>query len=382
MKKIEIAVCDADEDYGKKAAEWMSMERGGSIGASWFSSEEIFGRVCREKTFDIVLLGKTFTQGSEMLRDRTGQNEMGQKGRQQEETGQNKMGQKGRKWEPQPLYIQLREEGESGICMWEESGVCTSEESRGTMPAVEKYQPLPSLLRQVFVHYQEYQKEYLPTAEHKAEVIGVYAPAKTIWQVPFSMVLAQILGGEKQVLYLNLMECAAFSEWFATEYERDLLDVLYLLSAENGHVQSIVNSCVYGMEGFDYIPPAMDGHLLYEIDAGEYKKYIQRLSAESGYDVLVVDFGSMLPGFFELLNKCSRIYAVNESGLLEEGMQRLFQMQVARQGKEELKEKIIYLSLPQMPEPNIHGTQLIQQWMWSELGDYVRAAMGAVYGRN
>lgn len=356
MRKISIAVCDTDQAYGEKLGEWISLERKEQLLGCCFSSPEHFLEYQKCQEPDIVLLGKGFAGHPEIIKQVKAQREKEKK--------------------------EYEKKGIFWMCLYDFAGKEQLPEILGELPVIEKYQPASGIVREIFACYQNYGKGDEEPIMLRREMIGIYSPGHSIWQTPFALTLAQILGQKERVLYVNLKECAGFSEWFQEEYVRDLLDVMYLgLTGEAGFSECI-RSTVYSMEGFDYIPPAEDGGCLGEISREDYIKFTGLLAEKSGYDLVFLDFGMMIPGFFELLGGCSKIFIPTEPGELQEGPLQQFRQMVARQGNPELKEKISYLALPHLTESTCQGKQWMHQWMWGELGDYTRRLVGVQGGTD
>ncbi|MEG0961350.1 MAG: hypothetical protein RSD28_03350 [Lachnospiraceae bacterium] len=334
MKNISIAVCDKDRIYGTRLAEWIMQERKDRFDSYYFSQWELFSHMQKEQKFEIVLLGREFLNNNFLAEEHT-------------------------------MWFYLYDETQE------------LEEEYPEIPVVDKYQPASEILRQVFGYYQKKREESPSTLSEKKELIGVYAPDRSIWQIPFSMILAQTLSGKEQVLYVNFMECTGFFRWFETCYQKDFLDEMYqMLESEQSFITTI-SSVVYSMEGFDYIPPAMDGELLGELTREQYQKFVNILRNQNVYDVVILDFGSMIPGFFQLLDSCSKIYITREQGMMSQGMAEQFEENIKRHGTLKLSDKIKQVEFPRMQRQYLTKEHLMQQWLWGEMGDYVRKLVGA-----
>lgn len=360
MKEVIIAVCDTDGAYCQRLGEYISLENQGKILGVSFSSPESFGEYLKRQRPDIVLLGGGFTESSLVREALIRQIEMEQEG-----------AKKGR-LQDEPLWLYLN---------GSETDSVTFSEVR-EIPWVAKYQPVSRLLREVFSHYQGWNaREHIHTGGQK-EIIGIYSPGHSIWQTPFALTFAQALGQQEKVLYVNLKECAGFSGWFQEEYEKDLLDVMYLCLANEVNVFDCVNSARYTMEGIDYIPPAEDGGCLAEISSQDYVAFIKLLSGKSGYDVILLDFGMMIPGFYRLLGTCSQVYIATEAGEIQEGPLQQFRQMTARQEDMQLEQKFIYLSLPPVNPEICTGSVKLQQWLWGVMGDFSRRLAGVQCGAD
>lgn len=350
MKKIEIAVCDADQAYGERFVTWISLENQDKFLGCCFSEEKPFLEYLQAQRPDIVLLGKGF---------------LGMEGVLEQIQKEEPKGQEGILW----MYLNgLAEKGHIP-------------EAAKALPVLDKYQPVSQMVREIFSYYQSYgKKEEL--LSFRRELIGIYSPGHSIWQTPFALTLAQVLGQQEHVLYVNLKECAGFTEWFQEEYQRDLLDVMYLCLTGKGNVPECIGSAVYHMENFSYIPPAGDSACLGEVLKQDYLKFVKLLAGQSGYGLVILDFGMMVPGFFTLLEECSKVYVLTEPGGLQAASLQHFRQMADRQARPELQQRIDYLTLPKLQPTAGQKGQWLQQWMWGSLGDYARSLMGVQNGAN
>lgn len=356
MRKILIAVCDGDGSYGEKLGEWISLKKGERIQCESFSSPECFWEHYGKQKQDIVLLGRGFLKDAQICK------EVSQAiGKEASGNGPGNV-----------LWMRLR-----GAKDGEEIPDCLRE-----IPSVDKYQPVSRILREVFSVYQKQEEGALEEAGSEKEIIGVYSPGHSIWQTPFALTFAKALVQREKVLYVNLKECAGFKGWFQQEYERDLLDVMYLCLNDGVNVSRCISSALYAIEGVDYIPPAEDGGCLGEISAQDYLKFIKLLGESSGYEVIMLDFGMMVPGFFRLLEMCSRVYVVTEPGEMQLAPLEQFQQMASRQKEAELEGKLVYLSLPPVNTGLCQGVGKMQQWLWGAMGDFSRGLAGVQGGAD
>ncbi len=341
MRKIMMAVCDTDGSYGEKLGEWIALQKGKKIQSVSFSSPEHFIEYHSKHKQDIVLLGKGFCDN------------------------------------PQICEEALRKE-EKALWMY----LCDADiedkvpAAIRELPSVEKYQPASGILREIFSVYQDWEREALAETGEGKEIIGVYSPGHSIWQTPFSLTFAQALSQRDSVLYVNFQECAGFCEWFHEDYGKDLLDVMYLCLNSEVNVTHCVSSSLYSLEGVDYIPPVEDSGCLAEISAMDYQRFVEILAKRSGYNVIILDFGMMLPGFFQLLGLCSKAYIVTEPGDMHKAPLQQFQKMQKRQAEAKMGQKLMYLSLPAVKDIAYPGEGKMQQWLWGTIGDFSRKLAG------
>lgn len=351
MRQILIAVCDTDRTYGQKLGEWLSLEKGERMRGCSFSVLKNFLEFQEKDQADVVLLGSGF-------------------------------------WEEPAITAQMKETAaESGSpgTLWiylADPGIRQSlPELAQHFPVIRKYQAASQIIREICFYYQKFgiceQQPSLPNRE----ILGIYSPSHSIWQTPFALTLAQALSLKEKVLYVNFRECAGFEEWLGENYTRDLLDVMYLCLTGEGNISECVGSGVYALEGFDYIPPAGDSGCLGEVTGRDYLQFVRLLAEKSGYEVLVLDLGMMVSGFFGLLELCSKVYVVSEPGELQGNARKHFKRITAKQDNGELVKKISYLQLPKLNGELCRGEKM-QQWIWGELGDYTRRIAGVQGGAD
>lgn len=359
MKKILIAVCDRDGSYGEKLGEWISLQKGACMQSVSFSSPEGFLEYHTKQKQDIVLLGRGFLNDAQICEEIVSSSRIRDDDLRKADEGG-------------VLWIRLMDAADN-----EQIPDCMKE-----IPAVDKYQPASRILREVFSVYQSRSEEALEGMNGEKEIIGVYSPGHSIWQTPFTLTFAQTLAQKEKVLYVNLNECAGFGGWFQQEYEKDLLDVMYLCLNGGVNVAHCVGSALYTIEGIDYIPPAADGGCLGEISAQDYLKFVKLLGESSGYGVILLDFGMMVPGFFRLLGVCSKVYVATEPGELQKAPLQQFRQMAARQEDAGLEQKLVYLSLPAVNEKTCAGAGKMQQWLWGVMGDFSRRLAGVQSGTD
>lgn len=334
MSKLSVAVCDENQSYGKGLSTWLFVEQGKEFSGGFFSSVEALKEQYDKQRFQIILLGRDFLQKEWIQKEIRGRRDI--------------------------LWVYLQEEGEEGV-----------EELKELVPAVEKYQPIPGMVRYIYRYYQEYQMEETELPVEKARLLGWYSPEQSIWQTPLALTMAALLAEKEKALYVNLKECSGMRQWFQEEYEQDLLEVMYCCHSPEPGSAANLGSFVYSMEQLDYLPPVRDGVLLGQLTEEDYCGFLEMLK-RTEYDVVVLDMGSMFPGFFRAWNQCSRVYIPQERNVLARGIDAEFEEMVKRQEDSGLEEKAVWLNLPEWSRENLMPGCLVQQWLWGGQGDYVR----------
>lgn len=333
---VSVAICDYQEKYRERLAQALMRKKGEEMDISTFSNRRSFRQEGKHREFQIVLWGKGFEEILHLPKEGS-------------------------------LYIFLSEENQ-----WE------AEQE----PAVFKYQSSEEIIRNIFRHYLETKKINPGINQSPKEIIGVYSPTHSRLQTPFALTLAQVCAEEKKVLYLNFGEWAGFSQLMQQEYHRDLSDLLYLISGYGSQTQGLLECVLHSSYKIDYVPPMTDARLLCETSDQEYQELIRFVLEKTDYDVIVLDFGIMIPGFFSILEQCTGIYGVVDQGILARGQRQQFEDSIMREGKRHLAEKIIYIPFRTQEAEFLEQEPVLNQWLYGELGIRARAARHMNDGRN
>lgn len=237
---------------------------------------------------------------------------------------------------------------------------------------ISKYQSADEILRQI---YWQYEKNVVETGqwvtnEHGCQLHWVYSPGKNLYQTPFALTLATYAAQSKKVLYLNLCENAAFDWMFQKNYEKDLSDYMYLSRTKKGFSEKLLSSVIYHEQGVDFIAPMTDSLERQYVTEEEWINVILQLKYYSGYEELIVDCDSMIPGFAVLMKECSQIYLPIQEGSYEGAKVRHFYNWLEKSDGQS-QGQFQQVHLPKM-YLNFAGEEMLNQWMFGELGEVVR----------
>ncbi|GHU43158.1 hypothetical protein FACS1894111_08290 [Clostridia bacterium] len=335
MKKLRIAICEEQKAYREKLAEYFICKKSDGLQVATFSKQTVFEREGAGIVFDIVLFGKGFAR--------------------------NKF-----KKEGGILYLYLSEEEEG-----EKEGIA----------CIYKYQSLAEILRQIFLEYQKMGLVDTYIYGKEKEIIAVYSPCQSRLRTPFALTMASICASEKKTLYLNLGEWAGFTGWFAQEYSRDLSDLIYMLSGSEKKLKGVIESVTYSMNQMDFIPPMSDAVQLCDTSSEDYRKLLEVLAKQTDYEILVWDFGVMVPGFFSLLEGFGHVYSIVDQGNLAGGQRQQFEESLMKRGGEHIAEKTEYVIFSSAEGHAVERDPAIPQWLYNGLGDRVRSVRGNQLGR-
>lgn len=363
MKQIVAAVCDSDETYVNRFALYVRNHYPEQIVIHTFTKLEAFMEGLLKHRFHIVLLGGGFDEAKEGMRQ----------------------------YKIPVLYLTEEVGTDSGGAFFEGATYneakgnpvyCVAEKTQYQPPMVKsilKYQSAENILHEIYrsCEKEEFFTEY-QGKKGKIEWIAVYSPIGHEMQMPFSVTIASLLSEKKKVLYLNLMEWSGFLELFHLDGERNLGDLLVKvrqnrLSGEGFWQMVNQNGTLY------YVPPATNPENLYQLEKAEYFKLMAFLEEETDFEAVVLDLGSTIQGFFDVLEYCNTVFSLMKSGAFSECRRTQFETAIQKSGHKNLLEKIQTIYLPYSASQVVPAMGLMEQFKWSELGDMARKYLfGAV----
>lgn len=262
------------------------------------------------------------------------------------------------------------------ILLWEEEEEVPEEECL----YVEKYQSAEKLFHKISAFLWQENRKRQAFSGNMAELIGVYSPVHHEEQMLFSMTMAQILGEEQKVLYINLMEHSGFYGLLKTEAEADIGDLLYDMMQDGSDFAAGLHSICQTCRNFDYIPPAVNPEHLSEISRSLYEKFLMAVKNCSGYDVVIVDFGRVFLGFAEMLPLFGSFYCLEREGRMNHYRTDEFLEYLNKEGVC-ASDRIHNLRLSERLMCS-EETNLLEANLYGGMGDYIRSTLygGAVIG--
>ena len=244
-------------------------------------------------------------------------------------------------------------------------------EKWNSFPAIYKYQSVENIIREILGLIEE-KGEAGRICVGSKQLIGIYSPHQHELQSVFALTVAKLLSEKEKVLYLNFMDCAGFGSFSGEDYEQDIGDLLFMARGSLTSFGTKLKAMVHKLGDIDYIPPALNPENLHEASAEDYKNLLQLIDKSTDYSVILMDFGMMLPGFYELIRECNTLYCPIKEGFLYQSRIKQFRDCLALAQEEHLDEHICYFPFS-MDLGNIQTEeQLRQQIFWGEIGDRIR----------
>ncbi len=239
---------------------------------------------------------------------------------------------------------------------------------------VSKYQSVKKLFCQISsMLWKESEKEDGRFPENTAELIGVYSPVHHESQMIFSMTMAQIFGESQKVLYINLMEHSGFYQLVKGDITEDIGDLIYGMMQEEHDFTAGLHRIRQTYRNFDYIPPVVNPEHLSEISKPLFEQLFMALKKQSGYDVILIDFGMVFLGFAEMLPVFSSFYCLGREGMINryrideflEYLKKEGGHTMAHMNRILLPERIAYLEEGNPLDGGLYGG----------MGDYIRRCL-------
>lgn len=187
-----------------------------------------------------------------------------------------------------------------------ESGHAVSQE----VPQIDKYQQADAVYRFIMSKYLEKMPHEQSVDGERAKIIGLYSPVRRCLQTSFALTLGQTMAWRHRTLYISFEHYAGWNGLLKQENGRDLSDLLYYLDEEGEKFRYRMRIVEEKTGALFYIPPVWAGQNLIYITAVQWQRLLERITAEGGYEYVILDLSESLQGIFELLRMCDRVYTI------------------------------------------------------------------------
>lgn len=241
---------------------------------------------------------------------------------------------------------------------------------------VDKYQEVNKIMENVLGGIKEEVRQVVVNGEltSQTKFIGVYALSQNEYQMPIAMTMASIYSEREKVLFLDLQGNSGLSQLATKEYEQGLEELLVM--AESGKIsQNRILSCIGHLDHIDYIYPAKSIDRLCEADVSSYLKLLQMITKEMEYSLVIINFGVRFVGFFELMNRCKRIYYLWKEDEMSKWRELELQEEMRSSGYEVLVHRLQRLDVGTNPISVFGCERVVEQWKWNNIGNYIRSML-------
>lgn len=177
--------------------------------------------------------------------------------------------------------------------------------------SIYKYQSAEYIIKELLCYYAEFARPVMGRYQgnKKFEIHGVYSPIGRCGKTILAEGLAKNFAKQRKTLLIDLQSFSAFEEQLGEEELWDLSDIIYFLRQGKKTLLYKLDSIVKTRNDFDYILPMKTPADIRSVTLSEWTELFERLAYDTGYEVVVVDFGEDVCGLFQLLSQCTKVYA-------------------------------------------------------------------------
>lgn len=173
-----------------------------------------------------------------------------------------------------------------------------------------KYQSAEQIWKEVLGYYADYAAPVagIYSGKKEFEVHGIFSPIGRCGKSTLAKVLAEHFGKRKKTLLLDLQSYGAFQEQLGEEALWDLSDIIYFLREGRKTFLYKLGSVVQSKDRYDYVLPMKLPADIRSVTPAEWAELLEKLAADSDYQVIIMDFGCDVCGLLQLLSQCTRVY--------------------------------------------------------------------------
>ena len=213
-------------------------------------------------------------------------------------------------------------------------------------------------------------EEHFP-AEAKTFVLGIFSPVSCCYKTSMSLVMAQYASKTKAVLYLNLEEISALDVYLGRKIERgSLSDACFYHS--QGRLFPELEQLVENVNGFDLLNSVRLPEDLMEAGKDQIRGMICEIADSGRYEVIIIDFPSIIYFCEELITSCTRICMPLRNDPVSLAKSEIFLDGLKKQKQKVLLSRIQTVRFPDIPMPVRKETLYIEQIYWGAFGDFTR----------
>ena len=262
-----MAVCDAEEEYASKLADYINRKEGFPFQVRYFSTLDKLLCFAREQRVEAALISEEYQEPLQSAGIVT------------------------------TIIVLSIEAADKKLAEY----------------SVYKYQSAENLLREVLQILSENANGSSHILRKSSlKVIGLYSPVKRCLQTTFGLTMGQLLTKRGKTLYINMEGFSGLNTLLRRNFQRDLSDLLYYLQNGRQGLEYILGSMTETVNGLDILPPMLCQMDLISIDAKDWLKLFYEIEKSSNYEYLILDLSDSVQGLFEILRQCSIIYTMTE----------------------------------------------------------------------
>ncbi|MBU5478304.1 hypothetical protein KQI69_03700 [Eubacterium sp. MSJ-13] len=217
-------------------------------------------------------------------------------------------------------------------------------------PVIFKYQSVEEIIKEVLADIAEDDNidvNNTSVIKNAAELIGVYSASGGNIPLDYGVGLAVKTGKIKKTLLvcleqLNGLDGAAWPEnetkrkisssYEEVSYVRGMSEVIYYLNKSGNKLALKLQSIVCRRSGIDCIYPVEDYRDLGFFDKDMINEFINVVSKQMEYEVVIFIIGYLSEAFMELMQRCDKLYFKAAQDGIERERQNAFENMLKRDG--------------------------------------------------
>lgn len=224
-------------------------------------------------------------------------------------------------------------------------------------------------------------KNWRPAGTQSAaevKLIGIYSPVKRCLQTTFALTMGQMLSKEHRVLYFNFECYSGFAQLLGREFLADVTDVMYYFRCDKEKLALHLPTIVQNINGLDYIPPMQSQTELWETDGGQWLELCRNIAQIGAYEYIILDLDDGMSGLFDLLRECYKIYTITRDDSFAVAKLNQYEQILKFYELEEVAEKTVKCRFPVFKEVPVN----LELMTHGELAGYVKAIIREdLYGK-
>ena len=327
-KKSVLAICDADERYVRKLAEYLSLQDQFPMEVKAFTDPHSLADYALRAPPHMLLAGEA-------------------------------------------VDTALLSEFETvRVCR-----ISDEKESAAREDAIYRYQSKDRLMEAILERYgfqgeSSPDESLLAPLEGETAVWGVGSPLGRCGKTFFAVALGEILAEKGRALYIGLEDYHALSVLGTEDWNLDLSDLIYQYRLDREKTLSRFERCIRRFTRLEYIPPSFSPEDLRDVKAEEWVDFIRLIMETGMYRNIILDLGSREGSVPQLAAICCHLYVPTLADPVSSAKLDHFRQRLQLPPLKELEDKISYVKVPQLPYESmpLTGTQLVR----GRIGSYIR----------
>lgn len=199
---------------------------------------------------------------------------------------------------------------------------------------------------------------------------GVFSVTCENGQLPFVAACAEIYAEKGEVLILDTQPYSGLD----TEETGEVLGMEDLMSiATTGvYTGSRLLASIGHEPKWDYIRPVKNTECLAEANVHMYRTMIDILAKEFDYKIILLNFGGIFSGMFDLMCECDILYWLGTKEQEGKWREQVFIGELRRREKEQILKESVRIEIPTGVCPEDNWRKAARQCLWGSTGTQIR----------